>query len=114
MRLIAGCSARLECQVEDGQQPLGEQHRVGQRAPDTALRKARLWQSLDDRPVDERHWLVLKRMLGDGQGFLTTSKYMVLAKYSADTAQRDLGKLLERGALFHNAAGGRSTSYRLR
>ena len=80
----------------------------------SVLRKARLWQSLDARPVNERQRLVLNRMLGDWQGFLTTSKYMSLGKCSADTAQRDIRELIERGVLVHNAAGGRSTSYRIR
>ena len=77
------------------------------------LRKARLWQSLHTKPVNERQRLVLNRMLGDWQGFLTTSKYATLAQCSADTAQRDIKDLLERGALGQNEAGGRSTSYRL-
>jgi Fic family protein len=77
------------------------------------LRKARLWQGLAARPVNERQRLVLNRLLGDWQGCLTSSKYATLAKCSADTAQRDIKDLLERGILLPNAAGGRSTSYRL-
>lgn len=77
------------------------------------LRKARLWQSLNTKPVHERQRLVLNRMLGDWQGYLTTAKYATLAKCSADTAQRDIKELVERGALVQNEAGGRSTSYRL-
>lgn len=62
----------------------------------------------------QRHQrLVLNRMLGDWQGHLTTAKYVTLAKCSADTAQRDIRELVERGALVQNKAGGRSTSYRL-
>ena len=78
------------------------------------LRKARLWQSLNVKPVNERQRLVLNRMLGDWQGFMTSAKYATLAKCSADTAQRDIKDLVERGALVQNGAGGRSTSYRLR
>ncbi|MBA3708684.1 MAG: Fic family protein, partial [Planctomycetes bacterium] len=77
------------------------------------LRKAHLWQALNTKPVNERQRLVINRMLGDWQGFLTTSKYSKLAKCSADTAQRDIKELLERGALVQNEAGGRSTSYQL-
>lgn len=80
----------------------------------TVLRKARVWQSLNAKPVNERQRLVLNRMMGDWQGFLNTSKYATLAKCSADTAQRDIKDLVERGALIQNDAGGRSTSYRLR
>lgn len=78
------------------------------------LRKARLWQILNAKPVNERQCLVLNRMTGDWQGFLNTSKYAALAKCSADTAQRDIKDLVERGALIQNEADGRSTSYRLR
>lgn len=77
------------------------------------LYKARFWQSLNANPVNERQRLVLNRMLGDWQGFLTTSKYAKLATCSTDTAQRDIKDLVERVALIQNAAGGRSTSYRL-
>jgi Fic family protein len=77
------------------------------------LRKADLWQRLNVRPVNERQRLVINRMLGDWQGFMTTAKYATLAKCSADTAQRDIKDLVERKALIPNAAGGRSTSYRL-
>jgi Fic family protein len=78
------------------------------------LRKARMWRSLNTKPVNDRQRLVLNRMMEDWQGFLNTSKYATLAKCSADTAQRDIKDLLERGALIQNEAGGRSTSYRLR
>ena len=73
-----------------------------------------MWQSLNAKPVNERQRLVLDRMMGDWQGFLNTSQYATLAKCSADTAQRDIKDLVERGALMQNDAGGRSTSYRLR
>ncbi|MBI3269157.1 MAG: Fic family protein [Planctomycetes bacterium] len=77
------------------------------------LRKAKLWQHLHRRPVNERQRLVLNRLLDDFKGFMTTSKYAKLTKCSADTALRDLRELLERGILVQNPGGGRSTSYRL-
>jgi len=77
------------------------------------LRKARLWQRINRRPVSDRQRLVINRMLGQFEGFLSTSKYAKLAKCSADTALRDIRELLERGILVQNASGGRSTSYRL-
>jgi Fic family protein len=77
------------------------------------LRKARFWQRLQAEPVNERQRTVLNRMLGDWQGFMTSSKYATLAKCSADTALRDIADLVQRGALVQNPAGGRSTSYRL-
>jgi Fic family protein len=77
------------------------------------LRKARLWESINTRPVNERQRLVLNRMLGDFEGMLSTSKYAKLAKCSQDTAHRDVLELVARGILVKNEAGGRSTSYRL-
>jgi Fic family protein len=42
-----------------------------------------------------------------------SSKYAKLAKYSQDTALRDILSLVERGILVQNPEGGRSTSYAL-
>lgn len=77
------------------------------------LNKARLWQRLQEHPVNKRQRLVINRMLNGWEGFLTTSKYAKLAKCSTDTALRDIRELLDRGVLVLNAGGGRSTSYRL-
>ena len=77
------------------------------------LHKAKLWQRINLRPVNERQRLVINRMLNGFRGFLTNSKYVKLAKCSSDTALRDIRELLERGILVQNPGGGRSTSYRL-
>ena len=77
------------------------------------LYKARLWHRINRRPVNDRQRLVINRMLNGFQGFLSTSKYAKLAKCSTDTALRDIRKLLDRGILVQNPAGGRSTSYKL-
>ena len=77
------------------------------------LNKAKLWQRINLRPVNERQRLVINRMLDGFTGFLNTSKYAKLAKCSPDTALRDIRELLDRGILVQNSAGGRSTSYRL-
>lgn len=53
------------------------------------------------------------RLLGDCEGFLSSSKYAKLAKCSPDTALRDIQGLLDRGVLQKNPGKGRSTSYRL-
>jgi Fic family protein len=79
----------------------------------TVLYKARLWQRINHRPVNERQRLVINRMLSGFEGFLSTSKYVKLAKCSPDTALRDIQELLARGILVKNPSGGRSTSYRL-
>lgn len=79
----------------------------------TVLYKARLWQRINRRPVNDRQRLVINRLLNGFKGFLTTSKYAKLAKCSTDTALRDIRDLLERGVLLQNPGAGRSTSYRL-
>jgi len=78
------------------------------------LHKARLWQRINTKPVNERQRKAINRMLEqDWEGHLNTSKYARLAKCSQDTALRDIKELLERRVLIKNEAGGRSTSYRL-
>jgi Fic family protein len=77
------------------------------------LHKARLWRRINRRPVNNRQREVINRMLGEFEGFLTTSKYAKLAKCSQDTALRDIRELLERGIIVQNPGRGRSTSYRL-
>ena len=77
------------------------------------LRKGKLWQRLQKRPVNERQRVVIDRMLGDFVGVLTSSKYAKLAKCSSDSALRDIQELAARGILVQNEGGGRSTSYRL-
>lgn len=92
----------LDVAVSDADKSLG-----------SVLHKARLWQRINQAPVNERQRRVINRMLNDFQGHLTTSKYAKLAKCSTDTALRDIRELLERGIIIKNAGGGRSTSYRL-
>ena len=77
------------------------------------LYKAKLWQRINRRPVNDRQRVVINRLLDGFQGFLTTSKYAKLAKCSPDTALRDIRELLERGIIVQNPGRGRSTSYRL-
>jgi len=77
------------------------------------LHKAKLWQRINRRPVNNRQREVINRMFDGFEGFLTTSKYAKLAKCSQDTALRDIRELLERGIIVQNPGRGRSTSYRL-
>jgi len=79
----------------------------------STLHKAKLWQQINRRPVNERQRNVINRMLDNFKGHLTTSKYAKLAKCSTDTALRDIHELVERGIIIKNPGGGRSTSYRL-
>jgi len=80
---------------------------------DSVLRKARIWQFINTKPVNERQRKVINRMLDDWKGHLNSSKYAKLAKCSTDTALRDIRELMDRGLLIKNVGGGRSTSYRL-
>ena len=78
------------------------------------LQKARLWETVNQQPVNERQRKVINRLLDGFEGKLTSSKYAKLAKCSEDTALRDIRALVERGVLIKNEAGGRSTSYTLK
>ena len=86
----------------------GAESTIGQ-----VLRKARVWKSINESPVNDRQRAVINRLLDGFEGKLASSKYAKLAKCSADTALRDIKDLLDRGILVRESAGGRSTSYRL-
>lgn len=95
---------------------LGCLDRAMDRAEETleaVLFKARLWDFINRKPVNERQRLMINRLLDGFKGNLTTSKYAKIAKCSTDTALRDIRDLVERGILVQNSGGGRSTSYRL-
>ncbi len=78
------------------------------------LFKAQLWDTINQKPVNDRQRLIINRMLEDDyEGFMNTSKYAKLAKCSNDTALRDIQELKERGIFIQNPGGGRSTIYRL-
>jgi Fic family protein len=79
----------------------------------SVLNKAKVWDRVNRRPVNDRQRTVINRMLNGFEGVLTTSKYSRLAKCSNDTALRDINELVERGILLKNAGRGRGTSYRL-
>ena len=92
---------------------LGRALSGAEQALDSVLRKARLWDRINQEPVNPRQRLVLNRVLDGFQGHLTSSKYAKLAKCSSDTALRDLKILVDRGILRPGVAGGRSTAYAL-
>lgn len=78
------------------------------------LFKARLWEKINQQPVNERQRKIINMMLeSDFKGYMNTSKYAKLVKCSNDTALRDIQNLKERGIFIQNPSGGRSTSYRL-
>ncbi len=78
------------------------------------LFKAQLWDTINQRPVNERQRLIINKMLEDDfKGHMNTSRYARLAKCSKDTALRDIQDLKERGIFIQNPGRGRSSSYRL-
>jgi len=77
------------------------------------LEKARFWDRFAQASLSARQVKVLNSLLDGFEGKLTTSKWAKLTKCSQDTAYRDILDLVERGALFKDASGGRSTSYSL-
>jgi Fic family protein len=77
------------------------------------LRKAKIWERINQSPVNDRQRTVINRLLDGFEGKLTSSKYAKLAKCSPDTALRDIKALLDRGVLIQDEGGGRNTSYRL-
>lgn len=80
---------------------------------ESVLNKARLWDSINRNPVNERQRLIINRMQDSFKGHMNTSKYAKLAKCSNDTALRDIRDLVKRGIFVQNPGGGRSTSYRM-
>lgn len=79
----------------------------------TVLAKARFWERINNKPLNERQRRVLNRLLDGFDGKLTSSKWARLAKCSQDTASRDIDDLVHKGILVRGPAGGRSTSYDL-
>ena len=77
------------------------------------LKKARYWEWLATKTLNERQRLLLNKLLDGFTGKLTTSKWAKIAKCSQDTALRDIQQLVEQGVLEKENAGGRSTSYGL-
>jgi Fic family protein len=75
------------------------------------LAKARFWSRYAQVSLNERQVKVLNRLLDGFEGKLTSTKWAKLAKCSQDTAYRDIQDLIERGALYKETGGGRSTSY---
>lgn len=77
------------------------------------LAKARFWDGIKDRAINDRQRRVLNRLLDGFEGKLTSSKWAKLTKSSQDTAARDIDDLIRKGILVKGEAGGRSTSYDL-
>lgn len=79
-----------------------------------SLKRSAWWKALGDVSLNPRQKKMLKLLLGDFEGKLTTGKWAKICKVSNDTALRDITDLLDKGILVKNKdAGGRSTSYYL-
>jgi Fic family protein len=57
---------------------------------------------------------MIRKLFEGFEGKLTSSKWAQIMKCSQDTALRDILELVEKGILFKDSAGGRSTSYFLK
>ena len=77
------------------------------------FRKARFWENVAEKHINDRQRLFLNKLLNGFEGKLTSTKWAKLAKCSQDTAQRDIQALIDQRVLIKDAAGGRSTSYSL-
>jgi len=77
------------------------------------LSKARYWDFLATKNINERQKLMINMMLDGFEGKLNTSKWAKITKVSNDTALRDILDLVDQNVLVKEGAGGRSTSYRL-
>jgi Fic family protein len=53
------------------------------------LRKAKVWERINEAPVNERQRIVINRLLDGFEGKHSISKYAKLTKCSADTAFLD-------------------------
>ena len=75
--------------------------------------KHKFWTHWAKIPLNDRQSEMLDKLLDDFKGKLNTSKWAKIAKCSNDTALRDIQDLVNKGVLIKEAAGGRSTSYKL-
>ena len=77
------------------------------------FRSARFWEKHGALSINPRQRKMLKRLLDDLKGKLTSSKWAKMQKCSPDTALRDINELITHGILTKEPGGGRSTSYAL-
>lgn len=77
------------------------------------ITKAKFWQYHRKTMLNNRQRKILNMLLTDFKGKLSTSKWAKICKCSTDTALRDIQDLIIKKILVREAAGGRSTAYRL-
>jgi Fic family protein len=75
------------------------------------FRKARFWELHPAGSLNDRQRMMIHKVFEGFEGKLTSSKWAQNTKSSLDTALRDILELVEKGILFKDSAGGRSTSY---
>lgn len=80
---------------------------------ENVLKKARIWERINARSVNDRQRMIINRLVDGFEGKMTSAKYAKIAKCSHDTALRDIKALIEWDLLAQDQAGGRSTSYHL-
>ncbi|QRR02064.1 Fic family protein [Dyadobacter sandarakinus] len=77
------------------------------------VKRVQFWDKHAETPMSDRQRRMINRMQEDFVGKLTSSKWAKMMKCSQDTASRDIQDLVTKGILEKEAAGGRSTNYRL-
>ena len=75
------------------------------------IQKARFWEYLKEKKINERQKLIINKLLDGFHGKLSSSKWAKIAKCSQDTALRDIQNLIDQLVLVKEESGGRSTSY---
>lgn len=78
------------------------------------LRKAKYWELLATKNINERQRLIINKLLDNFEGKLTTTKYSKIAKCSTDTALRDIQNLIFQEVLIKEQGGSRNTNYTLK
>lgn len=78
------------------------------------LIKADFWNRNSKKIINERQKKVLNKLLDGFEGKLTSMKWAKITKCSKDTAIRDINDLIKKDILQKEAAGGRSTNYKLK
>ncbi|MFW2176883.1 MULTISPECIES: Fic family protein [unclassified Moraxella] len=82
-------------------------------ATDKIMFKAKFWQVHSKVSFNDRQTLMLNKLLTDFYGSLTTKKWAIITKVSADTALRDINDLIDKGVLQKNLGKGKNITYQL-
>lgn len=75
------------------------------------IEKARYWEYLSTKNLNDRQRLMMNRLLDGFVGKLNSSKWANIVKCSQDTALRDIQDLINQNVLVKEQSGGRSTTY---